>query len=420
MKRFTLDTILCTIFIFAILGFFASLPLLKIFDAFDPVGEMFSDFELTDIVFSQLRDEPIADEELVIVNIGELNREGIAQQIQILNKYNPKAIGLDILIDEPQPWKNDSMLVRVFKETPNLIVGEKLVDLNEEGTEFTRILRPEGHLAEHVDFGFVNLITDARTQHDLKVCREFTPKQLVNGEMRYAFPIRLAMAIDSAKTQRFLNRDNEVEIINYKGNVMNFVAQNPRMKYFTLDVMDVLDENFTPDLIEGKVVIMCTMGKFLGDVLTREDYYFTPMNERYVGKAEHDMFGGIIHANIISQIIDEDNIDAMSKRLSIILAIVLCLVNVFFFKMIYGAIPKWYDGVTKLIILSEVFFLATLMIYLFYDYNYKVDFTLALIVIALSGDAIEVYHGVIKNLFSKRNRKEIFKVNKKFWEPVKT
>lgn len=420
MKRFTLDTILCTIFIFAILGFFASLPLLKIFDAFDPVGEMFSDFELTDIVFSQLRDEPIADEELVIVNIGELNREGIAQQIQILNKYNPKAIGLDILIDEPQPWKNDSMLVRVFKETPNLIVGEKLVDLNEEGTEFTRILRPEGHLAEHVDFGFVNLITDARTQHDLKVCREFTPKQLVNGEMRYAFPIRLAMAIDSAKTQRFLNRGNEVEIINYKGNVMNFVAQNPRMKYFTLDVMDVLDENFTPDLIEGKVVIMCTMGKFLGDVLTREDYYFTPMNERYVGKAEHDMFGGIIHANIISQIIDEDNIDAMSKRVSIILAIVLCLVNVFFFKMIYGAIPKWYDGVTKLIILSEVFFLATLMIYLFYDYNYKVDFTLALIVIALSGDAIEVYHGVIKNLFSKRNRKEIFTVNKKFWEPVKT
>ncbi len=419
MKRFTLDSILCTVFIFSILGFFASLPLLKIFDAFDPVGEMFSDFELTDIVFSQLRDEPIADEELVIVNIGELNREGIAQQIQILNKYNPKAIGLDVLIDEPQPWENDSMLVRVFKETPNLIVGEKLVDLNDEGTEFTRILRAESHLAQHVDFGFVNLITDARTQHDLKVCREFTPKQSVNGDMRYSFAVRLAMAIDSAKTQRFLDRNNEVEIINYKGNVINFVSEDPRMKYFTLDVYDVLDENFTPDLIENKVVIMCTMGRFLGDVLTREDYYFTPMNERYVGKAEHDMFGGVIHANIISQIIDEDHINSMPANASIILAIILCFINVFFFKMIYGAIPKWYDGVTKLIILTEVFFLATLMIYLFYDYNYKADFTLALIVIALSGDAIEVYQGVIKNLFSKRNRKEIFKVNKKFWEPVR-
>lgn len=420
MKRFIIDTILCTVFIFSILGIFASLPLLKIFDAFDPIGEMFSDFELTDIVFSQMREEPIADEELVIVNIGDLNREGIAHQIEILSKYNPKAIGLDVLLDEPKTWESDSMLARVFEETPNLIVGEKLVDLNEEGTEFTHTLRPEDHLAEHSEFGFVNLITDARVQHDLKVCREFTPMQYVNGEQRYAFAVRLAMAIDSAKTKRFLDRGNEVEIINYKGNVINFVSQNPRMKYFTLDVYDVLDENFTPDLIEGKVVIMCTMGRFLGDVLTREDFYFTPMNERYVGKAEHDMFGGVIHANIVSQIIDEDNIDSMSERASIILAIILCLVNVFFFKMIYGAIPKWYDGITKIIILAEVLFLATLMIYLFFVFNYKANFTLALIVIALSGDAIEVYHGVIRNLFSRRNRKEIFKVNKKFWEPIKT
>ena len=419
MKRFILDTILCTAFIFSILGIFASLPLLKIFDAFDPIGEMFSDFELTDVVFSQLREDPIADEDLVIVNIGELNREGIAHQIEILSKYNPKAIGLDVLLDEPKSWESDSVLMRVFQETPNLIVGEKLVDLNEEGTEFTHVLRPEDRLADHVDFGFVNLITDARVQHDLKVCREFTPQQPVNGETHYAFPVRLAMAIDSAKTQRFLDRGNEVEIINYKGNVINFVTANPRMKYFTLDVYDVFDENFTPDLIEGKVVIMCTMGKFLGDVLTREDFYFTPMNERYVGKAEHDMFGGIIHANIISQIIDEDHIDSMSETASIMLAVVLCLINVFFFKMIYGAIPKWYDGVTKLIILAEVLLLATLMIYLFFDFNYKANFTLALIVIALSGDAIEVYQGVIRNLFSRRNRKEIFKVNKRFWEPIK-
>lgn len=416
MKRFVLDTFLCTLFIFSIVGFFGSITFLKVFEAFDPIGEMFSDFELTDIVFSQLREEPIADENIVIVNIGELNREGIAHQIEILNKYNPRAIGLDVMLDDPKMWEEDSMLTRVFHQTPNLIVGEKLVDLNEEGTEFTNILRPESHLEDNVEFGFVNLITDARTQHDLKVCREFTPQQRVNGDMRYAFSVRLAMAIDSAKTQRFLERNNEIEVINYKGNVINFVSQNPRMKYFTLDVLDVLDENFTPDLIEGKVVIMCTMGKFLGDVLTREDFYFTPMNERYVGKAEHDMFGGVIHANIISQIIDEDNIDAMSGGTTIIMAIVLCLLNVFFFKMIYGAMPKWYDGITKLIILAEVFILATLMIYLFYTINYKVDFTLSLIVIALSGDAIEVYQGVIKNLFSRTNRKEIFKVNKRFWE----
>lgn len=416
MKKFILDTALCTLFIFGIMGFFGSLTFLKIFEAFDPIGEMFSDFELTDIVFSQIREQPTADENIVVVNIGELSREGIAHQIEIINKYNPKAIGLDIMLNAEKTWAEDSMLARVFSETPNLIMGDKLIDLNEEGTEFTNVLRPDHYLEKNVDFGFVNLLTDAREQHDLKVCREFTPYLMLNGEKRYAFSVRLAMALDSAKTQKFLDRGNEVEVINYRGNSIQMMSSTPRMKYYTLDVLDVLDENFTPNLLEGKVVIMCTMGKFLGDVLTREDFYFTPMNERYVGKAEHDMFGGVIHANIISQIMAEDHIDGMSDRQAIILAIILCIINVFFFKMIYGAMPKWYDGITKIIILIEVFFLATLMIYVFDHSNFKLDITLSLIVIALSGDAIEVYQGVIKNLFTRKNRKEVFKVKKRFWE----
>lgn len=140
------------------------------------------------------------------------------------------------------------------------------------------------------------------------------------------------------------------------------------------------------------------------------------MNENYVGKAKNDMFGGVIHANIISQILDEDPIDQMSGRTEIILAILFCLFNVFLFKIIYGAMPKWYDGITKIFQLFEVMVLATLMIYLLLVYNYKADFTLAMIVIALSGDSIEVYHGVVKNLFSKERRKEVFKINRRFWE----
>ena len=74
-------------------------------------------------------------------------------------------------------------------------------------------------------------------------------------------------------------------------------------------------------------------------------------------------------------------------------------------KIVYGAMPKWYDGITKIFQLFEVLVLATLMIYLLLIYNYKADFTLAMIVIALSGDSLEVYHGVVKNLFSKERRK---------------
>ncbi|MEP1094093.1 MAG: CHASE2 domain-containing protein [Cyclobacteriaceae bacterium] len=414
MKKFILDTVLCSFFIFGIIGLFASITLFKVFDVFDPIGEMFSDFELTDIVFSKLREDPIADENIVVVNIGYLNREGLARQIEILRQYKPAVIGVDVRLDEPKTWEEDSALVRVLSQTPNVIMGEKLVNLNEKTNEFDSTLKPLPHLAQNMGLGYVNLITDAKTQDDLKMCREFTPSQMVKGKVKYAFPVRLALAMDSVKTNNFLSRGKEVEIINYKGNVMSFTSSKYGMKYFALDVNDVLEENFTPDIIEGKVVIMCFMGQYLGDVLTRDDFYFTPLNERYVGKAEHDMFGGVVHANIISQILDEDHIDSMSDRSALFLAILLCFVNVFVFKMVYGALPKWYDGITKLLQLAEVFFLATLMIYLFYSFNYKADFTLAMIVIALSGDSIEVYHGVIKNLFNKEQRRSIFKINRTF------
>ena len=416
MKKFLTDTFLCSLFIFSFIGLFASVTLFKVFDIFDPIGEMFADFELTDIVFSKLREDPIADQNIVVANIGYLNREGLARQIEILNKYNPAVIGVDVRLDEEKPWEMDSALVRVLKETPNVVVGEKLVGLDLEKDEFTESLQPPDRIAQNLELGFVNLITDAKTQEDLKMCREFTPMQKVNGEMHYAFPVKLAMAMDSTKTKKFLERGNEVEVINYKGNTISFTSSSYGMKYFSLDVDDVLNENFTPDLIEGKVVIMCFMGGYLGDVLTRDDFYFTPMNERYVGKAEHDMFGGVVHANIISQILDEDHINTMSGRTAIILAILICFVNVFLFKIVYAALSRWYDGLTKVFQLIEVFALATLMIYLFYSFNYKADFTLAMIVIALSGDLIEVYHGVVKNLFSRESRKMIFKVN---WDFLK-
>jgi CHASE2 domain-containing sensor protein len=416
MKRFLLDTILCSLFIFGIMGLFASVTLFKVFDLFDPIGDMFSDFELTDIVFSQLQDDPIADERIVMVNIGSLPREGIARQIEIINQYEPAVIGLDVMLDAQKEWPEDSALTRVLSETSNIVIGEKLVGYIEETGEFAMTIKPEDHIVQAAKLGYVNLITNAEVQEDLKMCREFTPSEQVAGETRYAFPVRLAYAYDSTMTEKFLARNNDIETVNYKGNIISFSTANYGMKYFALDVYDVFDENFTADLFKDKIVIMCFMGEYLGDTETTEDFYFTPMNENYVGKAKNDMFGGVIHANIISQILDDDPIDQMSSNTEIVLAILFCLFNVFLFKIIYGAMPKWYDGITKIFQLFEVMVLATLMIYLLLIYNYKADFTLAMIVIALSGDSLEVYHGVVKNLFSKERRREVFKINRRFWE----
>ena len=230
--------------------------------------------------------------------------------------------------------------------------------------------------------------------------------------MQYALSVKLASHFDKEKTDRFLSRDNEIERINYRGNVLDYGTTKYGTRYYALDVEDVFSENFVPELIEDKILLFCFLGDFLGDRQALEDKFFTPLNASYAGKAELDMFGGVIHANIISMILNEDYIDAMSDTTGWVLAVIACFLNVVFFSLIYKRIPRWYDGVTKLIQLMQLLTLGFFILYVFDTHNYLVDLSYVLFVIALSGDSLEVYYGVIKNTFTREGRRELRKINK--------
>ncbi|HHP7240335.1 MAG TPA: CHASE2 domain-containing protein [Cyclobacteriaceae bacterium] len=416
MKRFLLDTVLCCFFIFGIVGLFSSVTYFKVFELFDPIGDMFEDFEITDLVMSQLRGPFPADEDIVVVNIAYSNREEIAVMINILQQYNPAVIGVDVTFNARKPYAKDSLFHHVLKKYNNVVLGSELKMYNESTDQFDTLLLPVNYLRENADFGFVNLITGAISQKDLKSCRSFATRQHVKGsqEVQHAFPVKLAEYKDSVKTKNFLDRGNEVEFINYKGNIMTFSQSDYGARYFVLDKPDVFNENFIPDVIKDKVVIMCFLGKYIGDENTRRDIFFTPLNKRYVGKAEPDMFGGVVHANVVSMILEEDYVSTMSKTAELAFAVFCCLFNVFLFKIVYGALPRWYDGITKVFQLFQVLFLVFMMIWLFSAFTFKANFSYALVVIALSGDSIEVYHGVVKNLFSSTHRKKLFQINKRF------
>ena len=77
-KKLWLDSILATIFIFALMYFAAKF--LAIFECRDPISEAVSGMEIPDQVFSNpsLRELPPADTNIVIVNIGLLHHRGIA------------------------------------------------------------------------------------------------------------------------------------------------------------------------------------------------------------------------------------------------------------------------------------------------------------------------------------------------------
>jgi len=201
-------------------------------------------------------------------------------------------------------------------------------------------------------------------------------------------------------------------VINYRGNVLDYGATKFGNKYYALDVPDVFEENFVPDMIEGKVVMFCYLGKYLGDRESLEDKYFTPLNQTYAGRAFPDMYGGVVHANIISMILNEDYIDHMSETTSLIFAVILCFLNVALFSLIYKKLSKWYDGITKLFQLLELGVFTFAIIYVLELYSYKLHIGVGMGAVALAGDSLEVYYGVVKNAFTKEGRKALFKMDK--------
>lgn len=409
-REFWFDAVLGTIFIFLLMWAFSALFFLKIFDIFDPIGDALGDMEMTDVVFSQLREPPTAEERIVLVNLGRVNRAEIGYMIDIINQYEPKVIGLDTYFRVPKDSILDATLEDAMSRVENLVMGSKLEKPNLTTNRFDSLGGSLPRFTQHGETGFVNFYSDAETQEDVKMTREFTPREVVNDKVELAFAVKLAQYLEPEKVERFLSRGYELETINYRGNVVDYGATEYGTMFYALDVADVFNGNFVPEMIKDKIVIMCYMGEYLGDRYTVEDKYFSPINSQFAGRAHPDMFGGVVHANIAAMILNEDYIDAMGDYSSIFIGVLLCFLNVAMFSFIYHTHPKWYDGSTKLIQLVEVLVIMYLGIYVLQHYNYKLELTLAMVAIALSGDSLEVFYSVVKNSISKigiKSRKKI-------------
>jgi len=409
-RQFWIDTIIGTAFIFFIIAFAGGI--FQAVEAFDPIGEALADMEITDYVFSKLREDPKGDTNVVVVNFGELPRGGIAEILKVINRYDPAVVGIDAFfydLKENDP-EGDSLLAHAFSETENLVIVSKLVDFNEETSRYQDVITSHPYFAQHASLGFANLETDAEKQDDMKVVRRFPPKYYINGEKYVSFGAKLAQHIRPKVTEKFLNRNNKFEIINFRGNIVDLHNASVYNGKFTfLDWTDVLTENFTPEALKDKIVIIGYAGRELGDT-SWDDKFYTPVNQKIAGRANPDMFGVVVHANITAMILNKDFIDAMSETGGIILAVIMCYLNVLIFSWIYRRLPRWYDGMTKLIQLIEALVLIALLVIAFHYFDYKLNLTLTIIAILLAGDSLEVYYGVIKNLFIKERRRELFRL----------
>jgi CHASE2 domain-containing sensor protein len=418
MKKFWLQSFAITLFVFFMLWAGSKVTDFKIFTAFDVVGQALKDFELTDYAFSNLRPDPEVDQRIVLVNIGNLSRAGIAQQIQIINHYKPRVIGIDSFftcegglrdtLNCPQllDTLGNLLLSNAIQEANIVVLAEKLLQTNElsqiDTDVYDSLEYSDPMFRDYAVEGFVSLPTNATYQEDVKLCRSLFPKMNVKGKEELAFSVQIAMQYDSIKTRKFLARNNKEELINFSRNVevrqlrLNSLKNDETTTtnfgtlYYVVDVEEVLHGDVSPELFKDNIVMMGFLGEYLGEP-SWDDKFFTPLNKKVAGRANPDMFGLVVHANVVSMILDETYINEIPDEVRYAVAFVVCLLTVALFILIDKKLPAWFDALSVVIQLVELLLLSFFIIQAFALWNLKMDLSIAIGVSALVGPCYDIY-----------------------------
>jgi CHASE2 domain-containing sensor protein len=422
-RNFWIHCVLATAFIFGFMG--VAGQLFAIFDFLDPIGDALDGYELTDQVFSneQWREVPPAEENIIIVNLGgdKLGPEArriTARQINIINSFGPKVIGLDANFRNLKPdTLGDLMLADALSNTANIVMYAKMLDVGDDGIwngiEYANPIFTQDHMTAATNFPIENV---GGEQWQFKTNRTFFPREYYRnketGEIDtvLSFAVQVAKAFAPVKVEKFLARNNDEELTNFTGNVIDYGRTRLGTRFYTLDWWQVLDTmQYTPDLLKDKIVLLGFLGNDFDDISTTEDKYFTPLNTRFAGRAFPDMFGVVVHANIISMILNDRYLDQMSETTAWILAVLVCFLNVVVFSIVYHKLDKWYDGITKLMQLVEALILTFIIIVVFHYFSFKLNLTWTIIAVLFAGDSLEVYYGVLVNAWEKIDKKWLTK-----------
>jgi CHASE2 domain-containing sensor protein len=268
--------------------------------------------------FLRLRPSEPIEERIVIVGIDEADirrirnypipdRE-IAKLLKTLQKYRPRAIGLDIVRDLPvEPGHAE--LVATFKDIKNLIVVEKLIPIS---------IKPPPDLPPE-KIGFIDYFSD----DDGKVRRATLGIKRPENDKKYAFslPLRLAETYLKAEGIKLSNgirdpdamRFGSTELPRFFPNSGGYVRtddfgvqlllnyRNGRKRFRTLSLQDIndIEAKGNPDVLRdtfGSRIVL--IGKTAPSI---KDFINTSAiaNLQPPGK----IYGVEFHAHVVSQIV---------------------------------------------------------------------------------------------------------------------
>jgi signal transduction histidine kinase len=303
-----------------------------------------ADFDIYDLYYYNRSNHNLVEEkQITIVELGA-DRSEIADQLAIIRKYKPKVIALDATLEEPKESSTDEKFLKEAVRTPNLVYAYGFND--------KRIPVPNIFNADSTSLGYVDL-----TSNPDAVIRTYSPFVTIDSKQHEAFTSVIARKANPQKYEQLKLRDNDEELVNYVGNIDNFLT-------LTRDDLKTLDSSQLETLVKNKIVLIGFFVKNSASVM--EDLHYTPLNNKITGKNVPDMYGVVIHANILSMILN-GNFATLATDATIYISAFLLIffLNLHFISRFTKAFTPNY--LQFLAIQFAIIFLALPLFLLIYD-----------------------------------------------------
>ena len=297
---------------------------------------------------------------------------------------SPKVLGIDAFFKGVYTSEVDSLLEEVLSRYNNIVLVNKFpgsIDSNFSHKSENSLVR----FSKHTKIGFAELPIDGA----FRTVRNFLPVKKVDNKNYYSFGYTVSELYDSAATNFLMKRGESIQVINYRGNYQKFFSiLNP--KFYNI-------EGAKLNFLKNKIVLL----GYLGDYSTRLeesiiDKFYTPLNPILVGRSYPDMHGIVVHANIISTIIHERYIDNITDTALFLTIFLILFCNSLLLIILNHRKREWYGGISKIIIVIESIIIFILVIFLFVEYNTKIELKTPLIALIFLPDLVEFYSGIFK------------------------
>ncbi|RYF87896.1 MAG: CHASE2 domain-containing protein, partial [Chitinophagaceae bacterium] len=231
---FKRDTILATIMVFVVMALLALIPINT--HVLDPIKLAMQDFDYNDLAYSELgkNQDRSVDTNIVIVNIADADRGGIAALINNIAGKKPAAIGVDVLFNAPKEAAADSMLAQTFAAYNNIVLA---YNLQKEKNAVTAT----GFLVRQARAkGYANFVGEegGSIRHTAPVIKK-------KDETYQSFAASVAQVAYPQAYNKLMQRNNSTEQVNYTRRADKFLV---------VEGQDVLTDSSA--MLAGKTVLL--------------------------------------------------------------------------------------------------------------------------------------------------------------------